>query len=179
MFKRLIKVAKNASSSKSRKIHESHKSSESISSDKIQILEGGQSWIVNSLTNPSEKYCVTRADKTCNEPCLKCSVCNICIHTFTCECIDNIIKLNICKHIHACAQAFNKLPDDTSNRYHLEDTIIGEQEELIEMISQPSMKCTTSSTPGISGKIINKVELIRSLCVTSKLRIENLKQGFT
>ena len=172
MFKRLIKVAKNASNSKSRKIHESHKSSESISSDKIQILEGGQSWIVNSLTNPSEKYCVARADKTCNEPCLKCSVCNICIHTFTCECIDNIIKLNICKHIHACAQAFNKLPDYSSNTFYLEDTIIGEQEELIEMISQPSMKCTTPSTPGISGKIINKVELIRSLCATSKVSEE-------
>ncbi|XP_050064830.1 uncharacterized protein LOC126553754 [Aphis gossypii] len=168
MFKRLIRVAKNGSNSKSRKIHESHKSSELISSDKIQILEGGQSWIVNSLTNPSENYCVAKADKTCNEPCLKCSVCNICIHTFTCECIDNIIKLNICKHIHACAQAFNKLPNDSSNAFYLEDATIGEQEGLIEMISQPSMKCTTLSTPGISGKIINKVELIRSLCATSE-----------
>jgi len=172
MFERLIKVAKNGSTSKSRKIHDSHKCSESISSDKIQILEGGQLLIVISLTNPSEKYCVTRADITCNEPCLKCSVCNICIHTFTCECVDNIIKLNICKHIHACAQAFNKLPNDSSNRFYLEDTIIGEHEELIEMISQPSMKCTALSTPGISGKIINKVELIRSICATSEVSEE-------
>jgi len=172
MFKRLIKVAKNASNSKSRKIHECHKSSESISSDKIQILEGGQSWIVNSSTNPSEKYCVTRADKTCNEPCLKCSVCNICIHTSTCECIDNIIKLNICKHIHVCAQTFNKLSNDNSNICYLENTIIGEQEELIEMISQPSMKCTTLSSTGVSGQIINKVELIRSLCATSEVSEE-------
>lgn len=92
-------------------------------------------------------------------------MCNICIHTFTCECIDNIIKFNICKHIHACAKSFNKALDDSS--IYLEHNIIGEQEELIEMISQPSVECTTPSTPGISGQIINKVELIRSLCATS------------
>jgi len=54
MFKRLIKVAKNALNYKIRKIHESHKYSESISSDKILIAEDGQSWIINSLTNPLE-----------------------------------------------------------------------------------------------------------------------------
>jgi len=57
----------------------------------------------------------------------------------------------------------NKLPADSSNKVYLEDTKIKEQEELIEMISQPSMKC---------GKIINKVELIRSLCATSKVSEE-------
>ena len=40
------------------------------------------------------------------------------------------------------------------------------------MITQPSMKCIASSTPGISGKNINKVELIRSLCATSKVSEE-------
>lgn len=42
---------------------------------------------------------------TCNiEDCrLVCRKCNICIHNYTCECSDHIIKLNICKHIHACA----------------------------------------------------------------------------
>jgi len=34
---------------------------------------------------------------------LVCRECNICIHNYTCECSDHIIKLNICKHIHACA----------------------------------------------------------------------------
>lgn len=148
MFKRLIKIAKNASNSKTRKIHESHKNSLSIP-DQIQILEGGKFWKINSSTNPSVQYCITRVDEICYGPCLKCAVCNICIHTYTCECIDNIIKLNICKLIHACAQSFNKVSDDNNNKICLE-----EQKQLIEMISQPSVECMSS---GISAKVINKV----------------------
>jgi len=33
---------------------------------------------------------------------LVCRKCNMSIHYYTCECSDYIIKLNICKHIHAC-----------------------------------------------------------------------------
>lgn len=164
MFKRLIKIAKNASNSKTRKIHESHKNSLSIP-DQIQILEGGKLWKINSSTNPSVQYCITRVGEICYGPCLKCAVCNICIHTYTCECIDNIIKLNICKHIHACAQSFNKVSDDNNNKICLE-----EQKQLIEMISQPSVECMSS---GISVKVINKVEFIRSLCSTSEISEED------
>jgi len=51
-------------------------------------------------------YEVIHFTDVCNtEDCqLVCRKCNICIHNDTCECSDNIIKLNICKHIiHACA----------------------------------------------------------------------------
>jgi len=57
-----------------------------------------------------------------------------------CERIDYIIQLNICKHIHTCAKSFNKVLDNSS--IYLEHNI-GEQEELIEMISQPSVEYTT------------------------------------
>jgi len=50
-------------------------------------------------------YEVIHSIDVCNtEDCrLVCRKCNICIHNYTYECSDYIIKLNICKHIHACA----------------------------------------------------------------------------
>lgn len=48
----------------------------------------------------------------------KCHECNICLHTFKCSCTDNLIKLNICKHIHACMSLFfqNSECTDVNNR---------------------------------------------------------------
>lgn len=32
---------------------------------------------------------------------LKCEYCKIFVHSYTCTCADNVVRLNICKHIHA------------------------------------------------------------------------------
>lgn len=30
-------------------------------------------------------------------------MCHICIYSYKCTCLNNLINYNICKHIHACA----------------------------------------------------------------------------
>lgn len=115
IFKRLIKISKNVKTSKEKKICESHTRGESITPVSIRVLENKKSWIVNSVTDKSQEYYVAKVGEICNSSCLKCPVCKICIHTFTCTCTDNIIKINICKHIHACALKFYKVVNHISN----------------------------------------------------------------
>lgn len=44
-----------------------------------------------------------------------CKECKVCIHTFSCEYVDYLIKLNTCKHIHACVAFISRelLPSTT------------------------------------------------------------------
>lgn len=56
-------------------------------------------WMVNSQTDPKKKkYIIERINLPCS---LRCEYCKICVHMFKCSCMDNIIYLNICKHIHS------------------------------------------------------------------------------
>lgn len=66
-------------------------------------------------------YEVIHITNKCNtEDCrLVCWKCNICIHNYTCECSDHIIKLNICKHIHARALLFSKSLNTQNNLFEI------------------------------------------------------------
>ena len=44
------------------------------------------------------KECTLYEDEICLLPCTKC---NACFHDYTCNCQDNSIRNNMCKHIHA------------------------------------------------------------------------------
>lgn len=41
---------------------------------------------------------------------LRCNMCQICIHSYKCTCMNNVIHFNICKHIHACAPKLFQTP---------------------------------------------------------------------
>jgi len=61
--------------------------------------------LVTSDTDTKIKYSVEKVDIICSNNCaLRCDKCNICVHTFRCSCINNVIYLNICKHIYAIAK---------------------------------------------------------------------------
>ena len=43
--------------------------------------------------------------KVCSINChLQCNMCNICVHSFSCNCMDALINHTICKHIHLVAK---------------------------------------------------------------------------
>lgn len=105
LFKRLIKLTKDTPNEQNFKIKKSHINSESIGPNSFTTVQSGTEWLVKSNTSKCE-YLVTKVQETCSQPCLKCSSCQICIHAFKCSCTDNLIKFNICKHIHACCRIF-------------------------------------------------------------------------
>lgn len=156
----LMKITKNSDWESRHHIKASHRSGESISSDLISVNEEGNEWLVTSITDPSKKYHVVyNIKESCSELCLKCDRCKICIHSYTCSCIDNLIKMNICKHIHACSQ-FNF---EGSNR------AMSPLSESLDTMLDIDQANADPDTQNIS--IIKKAEMIIGL--SNKVHIED------
>lgn len=173
LYKRLIKLSKYVPTEKVQKVCLSHNISETIKLEQIKILENEKGYIIHSLSNPSQQYYIIKVGETCTHPaCLKCKKCKICIHTYHCSCIDNVIKANICKHIHACARNFYKHLD-CNNIFHNE-TNLEEQKILIDM----NTTYTNHHKNDQNLKIKNQAEIIlglsgkNSLSDTNRIQIE-------
>jgi len=50
------------------------------------------------------KYVIEKCNVICDNCILRYDSCNICVHTFKCSCIDNVLYFNICNHIHGIAK---------------------------------------------------------------------------
>jgi len=111
-FERMIKMSKQKRSSKIIQIIASHNKSTDILSSMIKKVE--DCWIVTSEKCRNITYKVEKRVATCHNCALCCNVCEICIHTYKCTCKDNVIYLNICKHIHACARDNKSISKNTS-----------------------------------------------------------------
>jgi len=105
-FKRARKLCKSKPSKMTEAVSLSHrKAIEGVMTKLTQVSD--RIWFVTSFSNPNITYEVVKIlacsdSDTCFYTCIPC---NICIHTYSCECVDYIIKNNICKHIHFCVQA--------------------------------------------------------------------------
>lgn len=65
------------------------------------ILKNEKGCDVPSLSsNNQEIYNIQELMQTNCDCQLRCTDCEICIHRYSCSCIDSSIKWNLCKHIH-------------------------------------------------------------------------------
>ena len=61
---------------------------------------GQNQWKIESFTNNSYYHVEKNvSDNNCSCP-LRCSICNICVHMFSCTCLDASLHCTICKHVH-------------------------------------------------------------------------------
>lgn len=168
LFKRLIKLTKNTPTEKNYRITTSHKLSHSVSPDMISVLTDKE-WLVCSSNDPSKRYHVSFIQKSCLELCLKCNICDVCIHSFKCSCTDSLIKLNICKHIHACARLYFGCSSSDSKI-----NVLGGSSSSSEVSNLLDM-CQSNITSKVHSneKIIKKAELIIGLSNNVSLSEEN------
>jgi len=100
-FERIIKISKQKMSYKLTQIIAAHNKSTKISPDMVVEVNGN--WLVNSETDINIQYRVEKTTVSC-DCLLRCNICKICVHTYKCTCMNNVIYFNICKHKHACAK---------------------------------------------------------------------------
>lgn len=105
-FKRVRKLCKNKPSKIMEAVSLSHrKAIDGVVTKLTQVSDN--IWFVTSFTNANIIYEVVKIlnkKEVCSDCYCICIPCNICIHTYSYECVDYIIKNNICKYIHFCAQ---------------------------------------------------------------------------
>jgi len=130
IFERLHRLVKKAPTGRIKRIWDSHKRSRDINKENL-INIGENTWHVKSQES-GQYYIVSEVtSELCKNQCqLICSECKICVHQFTCTCVDNFIRFNICKHIHACAQLASR-----SDSPKLAETDNGEIMDLVACAS--------------------------------------------
>ena len=77
-------------------INRKHSKAEELDPDLIQ--DCGQEWQVKSNSDMSLYY-VKLEKKTCDCK-LRCEKCNVCVHTYSCTCLDATLHYTVCKHVH-------------------------------------------------------------------------------
>nr|XP_023020341.1 uncharacterized protein LOC111508927 [Leptinotarsa decemlineata] len=61
------------------------------------IIRDNNGWRVSSLVGGVSSVKVEDAQCRCS---LRCKECDICLHKYSCSCLDNSVNWNMCKHIH-------------------------------------------------------------------------------
>ena len=107
-------------------------------------------------------YTVVLDNKICPQKCsMLCPECNICIHMFTCNCADALIRTTICKHIHLVARY--TLANSQINK---EKTVpycnVTESTKLIEKQQSP-IDSTLEVSPEFSEEYVDKMSLLETL----------------
>lgn len=75
---------------------------------------------------------------------MKCSICNICINTYSCTCIDFQIQTIICKHVHHIALNYGET--GSPHLLDADNQISGTSNEINELVRDLS-KNTRSKQP--------------------------------
>ena len=84
-------------------IRKRHLESTRLSDTSVTQVNSSQ-WMVTS-SDSTRQYTICEDMKVCSINChLQCSMCNICVHSFSCNCMDTLINHTICKHIHLVAK---------------------------------------------------------------------------
>lgn len=106
-IEQLIKSEKGKVTHRLKEVRLRHKTAKEIPFTAIQYVEGSkeqnqEEWHISSSTNANKQYSVRRIT-TCKQcPCkLVCGECGVCVHTFTCDCVDFLTRAMTCKHTHA------------------------------------------------------------------------------
>ena len=95
-FERLIKTEKGKLTHRIADINKRHKSAEKM--DECITTISHNQWSVKSAQGQNS-YNIT---KLTPEPCcpLKCSHCGVCVHMYSCTCLDSVLHSTACKHVH-------------------------------------------------------------------------------
>ena len=103
-FDRIKKLAKGKLTEKLSMIQATHRNSLNLDFGSVTQREEN-SWICESEDGKRNYAFILNSERCDDRHCsLKCSSCNICVHTYTCSCLDFLLYSTICKHVHLVHQ---------------------------------------------------------------------------
>lgn len=137
-------------------------------------------WKVQSESEPGKWYVVEKAvDKISCDCHLRCDACNICMHTYSCTCLNASLHNTICKHVHLHCLQFNFCPHamlETSTSHF-------SQVELATLCTDVSTIITSAGPGSIVPKsmhnisketVLRKIDKLKDL--VSNSYVQNLSE---
>ena len=114
IFERLTKFEKGKYTHRISEINKRHKSAVKMLACSKFITEKNSCWNVPSDRDGSLIYTVKLIKEVCGCK-LCCSSCKVCVHQYSCSCMDSTLHATVCKHVHLVAMTFNKVTEDKEN----------------------------------------------------------------
>jgi len=165
-FERTIKINKQKRSTKLLEIIASHNKSKNILPE--MRVKFDNYWLVNSEKDINIKYKVEKTYSSCSFECvLRCDMCHICIHSYKCTCLNNLINYNICKHIHACATS------EPNQILNFESKVPVMTPVSNPLVIDRGLMNITNNTDDYNSQIKNKIEMILGMCNRTNLNDED------
>ncbi|XP_064483824.1 uncharacterized protein LOC135396665 [Ornithodoros turicata] len=177
-FEHVVQLAMEKPCSYLAAINSRHKRGEQIKPDDVHQADIGQ-WKVKSQSFPDTHYVVTKMTADiCNTSCrIICRPCSACIHAYRCSCPDNLVHMNMCKHIHSVALWDTATPpssarpddddDDTDIQWHpQEDTEVCSPSALMRCQGQAEESATLDECKILVEAVSNR--LSSPLCVKTR-----------
>lgn len=156
---RMIALEKGKISNKMAIIRKRHEHSLKMKVTKVPSEDDDEFYVQSENQDEIKIYTIKKKSL---DPCpckLKCSPCNACVHTYSCNCVDYLIKNNLCKHIHYILLDKPQFLDSTP--IEQTDLIIEEDiEKADEICLHYSQVKQSQESKNLEG---SKSELIREL----------------
>lgn len=155
-FERYKNLIKGPSSKKISEIHNRHRSALQMTNPVKKVEDG---WQIKSSKCSQLEYKIKKVSVEDDHACeLKCRFCSICIHSYTCSCIDSIVVGNLCKHIHAVHISLNASGILKSKK---ESEVIN---DIITSNGFADLTASSSSSDALEDQLLkNKINTMSSL----------------
>lgn len=177
VFEQIIKTQKGKTTHCLSEINKRYK----VAADTVQSREvvpvSDMLWKVKSSNSQQPYYTVTKVrteDCSCS---IRCKSCGVCVHTFTCTCMDFIVHSTICEHIHF----INILYVGTVKNTDLEEPVPSRDldepmtslEYLENQLHSVSTKHTTAKNKALA--LCKKIEVSLLECTNTDAKVAGAK----
>lgn len=100
MFERVIKVEKGKCTHRIGEINRRHRTAVDLVENGVSVTKQNKDlWVISSSTRDMVQYMVSRLQKECHCK-VRCGSCAVCVHMYTCSCVDSAVHSTACKHMH-------------------------------------------------------------------------------
>ena len=164
LFDRLVKLEKGKSTHRTGEINRRHRSAIEMIDTSVTVVQVKESlWQVSSASRDYVQYLVRKQCTHC-ECKVQCGSCGVCVHMYTCACVDCAVHSTACKHIHVIHMKYCK---ETPNQ-----------------VSEADKNLPSSSTENAAEEILTLQQLSKTLQQAEtldndgKLPLDKLKREF-
>lgn len=142
IFKRARKLSKQAYPINYERIVSRHEKAEAMDVQVVALSD--KSWQIDSQSEEEITYTVELVNQTCPYDCkLTCRPCKTCLHIYECDCVDYLVGLNICKHIHRVIITQCQINNEADAPTESTEQVVGLNEFLVESKDSDSVKSQT------------------------------------
>ena len=172
VFERFSKTQKGKSSHRSCEINKRHKTAKKMcAADGILSVSDGI-WQMKPTTPQQAYYLVEKKLDNCSCK-LRCRSCDVCVHMFSCTCMDFLIHSTVCKHIHLVRMSSlsqNQSRDEHSSS-HPESTplqLTSNTEDYLEQMISEDTESVSDRTSSQGSDVEAEVQITQQCLLQEK-----------